>query len=564
MGSLDSAAVPQTSAAEWSNDRAARCKILLGAMQLLAYFQQSRRRASCGILSPYRRHAICEGPFGWLTNVRFKVSELIFPKEERRKRSRVRVPKESGVFCQLELPDDERFPVGPHLAVDVSDAGIGIGVAAAVTSPPIGSRVTLTISYRGGRLRLTGIVRHVTARPPGRVIGVEFERDEAYEGESLALARLIGFCVRKNVETGLPTVLGGWFPSNIASRALRLLLASPRAILWTGGLALGTAAVLIVTTMVREAIAHSQRAPIIVKLTEPPPLPKPPRRSLAEYAVITDRDIFNLPKPPELPPPVQIVPLNATLLGTALGFEGGEAYAIFEDGKDHQQQLYRVADRFQERTVLRIAWDRVTLKHGDDEEVLKVPLPSDDLPRRSGAGEKNPQTSFILKPLPDPGGGSGDSGSVWPVQAAAAFEGGKPLGVRVTGVRHGSIFEKTGLKSGDIVKRVNDSALADPLAALGSFKKLEGATKVSLEIVRDGKPLTLPLPEQANTDASDLHLASEIGGNLTATERTALWSAVQDPAPVRRYLERKRQWPPLWEQEVKIHVMDIDRDDAQG
>jgi S1-C subfamily serine protease len=68
---------------------------------------------------------------------------------------------------------------------------------------------------------------------------------------------------------------------------------------------------------------------------------------------------------------------------------------------------------------------------------------------------------------------------------------GKPLGVRLFGIRPGSVLAKLGLASGDIVLSVNGMALTLPDPTLAVSRLLIDATAAKVEIERGGTPVTL-------------------------------------------------------------------------
>ena len=95
----------------------------------------------------------------------------------------------------------------------------------------------------------------------------------------------------------------------------------------------------------------------------------------------TLRDLGGLPagsKPPlgallpRLPQPeAKPSALNASLVATAPGL-GGDSFAIIEDGVDGTQKRYRLGDKFQDRTLASVGWNRVVLRSGDHDEFLQL------------------------------------------------------------------------------------------------------------------------------------------------------------------------------------------------
>jgi len=63
-------------------------------------------------------------------------------------------------------------------------------------------------------------------------------------------------------------------------------------------------------------------------------------------------------------------------------------------------------------------------------------------------------------------------------------------GLRFFAIRPNSIFNKIGIKNGDIVHRINDVELNNVENALGLFEELKGERQVTIDLTRRGKKLT--------------------------------------------------------------------------
>jgi type II secretory pathway component PulC len=70
-------------------------------------------------------------------------------------------------------------------------------------------------------------------------------------------------------------------------------------------------------------------------------------------------------------------------------------------------------------------------------------------------------------------------------------KGDAVVGLRLFGIRAGSLLHQLGFENGDRVETMNGFALSDPSKALEAYQKLRGATQLKIAIVRKGKPLTL-------------------------------------------------------------------------
>ncbi|MBN1405226.1 MAG: PDZ domain-containing protein [Candidatus Omnitrophica bacterium] len=77
------------------------------------------------------------------------------------------------------------------------------------------------------------------------------------------------------------------------------------------------------------------------------------------------------------------------------------------------------------------------------------------------------------------------------VKIVPHFSNGRPEGIRLSKVKEGSVFEKAGVKSGDIVKNVNGMSLNTPFQIFQAYKKLKDEKKFKVEVARGKEPVTL-------------------------------------------------------------------------
>jgi type II secretory pathway component PulC len=72
-----------------------------------------------------------------------------------------------------------------------------------------------------------------------------------------------------------------------------------------------------------------------------------------------------------------------------------------------------------------------------------------------------------------------------------AMANGKPSGFKLYAIRPTSLFAKLGFTNGDTLEKINGNALDSADKALEVYSKVHDATKLDVEIIRRGKPLTL-------------------------------------------------------------------------
>ena len=113
----------------------------------------------------------------------------------------------------------------------------------------------------------------------------------------------------------------------------------------------------------------------------------------------------------------------------------------------------------------------------DEEVVVTAASPGQMLVSRPGIIKQIEKANELLakvriSPVPDEGAG-------------------KLRGFRIDNVPSGSIIEQAGIKSRDIVCSVASYKLESTQAALDVFAKIRNKTNVEVNLLRDGKPVTL-------------------------------------------------------------------------
>jgi general secretion pathway protein C len=245
------------------------------------------------------------------------------------------------------------------------------------------------------------------------------------------------------------------------------------------------------------------RQAVLARLDAPLPTPAAAARAvdavgpLAYYAVITERDLFNVAHA-AVAPGRQAVPLR--LWGIA--FTGDEARAIIEDTTTRTQALYRLGDRVGEGRLASIGWDRATVAFDGGETVLEmatepaptVEAPADTDPPAPEASDRIRRTgenAYLVDRREIAGALGNPSGLLTQLRAVAEVRDGRPAGFRLFRIREDGLFARLGLRDGDVVERVNGAEVHDPAALLRFLERLGHEPRVALDIVRAEAPRTL-------------------------------------------------------------------------
>jgi general secretion pathway protein C len=75
------------------------------------------------------------------------------------------------------------------------------------------------------------------------------------------------------------------------------------------------------------------------------------------------------------------------------------------------------------------------------------------------------------------------------IRAVPSFQGGKMSGMKILSVKRGSVFDKLGLRRGDVLQQINGMEL-DVRRGFEIFSQLKDAKSFTLDLVRQGKPQT--------------------------------------------------------------------------
>lgn len=71
------------------------------------------------------------------------------------------------------------------------------------------------------------------------------------------------------------------------------------------------------------------------------------------------------------------------------------------------------------------------------------------------------------------------------------YKDGRADGFKLVGIRPGSLYTYLGVRSGDVIRRVNGDEINSPSKALTLYEQLRSAARVTVDIERRGKPMSL-------------------------------------------------------------------------
>jgi general secretion pathway protein C len=151
------------------------------------------------------------------------------------------------------------------------------------------------------------------------------------------------------------------------------------------------------------------------------------------------------------------------------------ASASIENTRDRSHESVRVGDQlksFSEVQVERVGRGHVVLLNGAKREVLKlsedldVPSVASRAPRRSARSSRRPRSERDPQDrLRDLAKTRGAAAIFSQARILPRYEDGQMVGIQVSKIEPGSLFEDVGLQDGDTITAVNGEPLDNPAAS---------------------------------------------------------------------------------------------------
>lgn len=227
-----------------------------------------------------------------------------------------------------------------------------------------------------------------------------------------------------------------------------------------------------------------------------------------------------LPKEPEVKEPTTpTVDLNAPpvrstlrvkLLGTLLAALDEYSVASIQDVVTLKSATYMIHDKIQGAEVLEIERLRVIVLNnsrreyidgtpGDGSTVAYAPPPMPIVPAVAARGTDAPASVALGSTIKPTGENeyeipraeidktlSNLNDVAMQARIVPAFKDGVAQGFKLFSIRPDSIYTKIGIQNGDVIKRINGYDLNSPEKALEIYSKLKEASRIDIEVERNG------------------------------------------------------------------------------
>jgi general secretion pathway protein C len=234
-----------------------------------------------------------------------------------------------------------------------------------------------------------------------------------------------------------------------------------------------------------------------------------PLKPISAYNAVLERNLFNTRSaaaPKADTEKVDIASLEETKLnlklwGTVSGTKDGD-YAVIEDVKTREQDLYRTGDTIQTAVVKEIHREKVVLTVDGKDEVLQMQefdtgksgFRPGSAATASRSSTVTPATraqrislrrSYIDQAMTDV------ASLMTQVKIQPHMEEGMPAGLSLSSIKPNSIFRRMGLRNGDVITGVDGSEISTVDDALRLVDNLRSSSTLSVQLKRRGREKTI-------------------------------------------------------------------------
>jgi general secretion pathway protein C len=165
--------------------------------------------------------------------------------------------------------------------------------------------------------------------------------------------------------------------------------------------------------------------------------------------------------------------------------------ATLVDDTKQDSIILRIGDELKEHEarVIAIAEDRVVVRRGGRNECFRWDMkPEPEAAAGATQVQQVDQSNFVISQEELNNTMNNLAQVATQARVVPHFVNGKAAGFRFYSIKAGSIYEKIGLKSGDVVQKINGFDLDSPDKALEVWTKLKDARNIDIEMLRNNAP----------------------------------------------------------------------------
>jgi general secretion pathway protein C len=172
--------------------------------------------------------------------------------------------------------------------------------------------------------------------------------------------------------------------------------------------------------------------------------------------------------------------IGARLIGTALSDDPERNLAVIEDQTTGKQGTYREGDQVAGGAIKKILFGKVIIDIGTGDVVLSMNSGSYASSLASKPQIRRLDAEEVDTVLPD------YAALMREIRVRSYFEGGRLAGFVIYNIGAGSIFERMGLKDGDVIESVNGKFFATTQPVVEFYDSLMESETVTIEVLREG------------------------------------------------------------------------------
>ncbi len=233
-------------------------------------------------------------------------------------------------------------------------------------------------------------------------------------------------------------------------------------------------------------------------------------RPLEDYNIIVERNLFSgsaLQTPaPEETVSLEDIPsaeksLGLKLVGTVASDDAATSFAIIDNKSTRKQELYHEGDKAGDVLIKRILRNKVIVDAVRGEELLAL-----ELEETGKKVEFSPAPQRTEKSLPSSGRHRNLQLNRKEVEASLAdidgliqqlnlspYTLGTQKGFRISDIPPDSVFTKIGLRSGDVIKAINDLPITGPDQAAAFLQKIREGGDIEIRLSRRRRTMQISL-----------------------------------------------------------------------
>lgn len=235
------------------------------------------------------------------------------------------------------------------------------------------------------------------------------------------------------------------------------------------------------------------------------------KKDIMEYSPILEQNPFGRPlkliplaaEEEKEAPPASLS--NLKLLGTVTGPEE-YSYAVFEDSSSSPpggQEVFALGDIVFNYGILRKV-STASVEIARDSVIHRLNIPLEDMSEDRGAdgasldtGQDNTfvrqvgEQEYVLDSRQVQQSLENPEHILTDARLLPNFVNGKQEGFRISEVIPDGLYHNLGIRNGDILLKVNGLEISNPEVAMQAMTALRGMNRVSLDLIRDGKNMSM-------------------------------------------------------------------------